>query len=671
MAQMPVERPAYRPQSFDPYVEFPELLGSLLDIHPATKPPDTQLKKSLSVFVTISPTFVSTAASRFYWSAEFIVRGCVLLLVPPLITVYFILICFVYRAPDFGTLKYSDHRNGQLVYYSWWILGLFNLGMSRGQSWSGFGGWMRCLGLLIRKRQMPVQRLWWLLSVLSLLITVALPLSGLSMELFDGFIATFDPPFVIGYSQDTFLKKRLPEMRALPDWGAGIPQNLPGAGIVYTPLNTDRSQYPHLTDFPNKLPIDHNVSDIFLAPQARYPVAGRPWGLRLSYNCSTDFIRYTDRSSWSYRTLENGNEEIRVSNCSEFNLFAYIEQAVTFPTLAPETARSWDEVLLDPDIMEYVMWQVRSDQISEGYISTKNVEVPFNDTVYPTITGLGHPLLFQDGVYRVNSTFLAMPPPPGKDAYPAGLHEFVDISEPISNYAYLDEAPVIGTAAPIGIRCQVASQYGYATLHPDSYSFSDFRSFLPSQTDSFGLPLVLGEMSTRWLLPIPFENNELFQSILESINSQLLGVNSKTGGGELSGYLQPDHLRASMLCAWATEALHFMYDGRERFEHAHPAQNMTGSRPGKILGPGSVPPHIAATLFSIWAIGCVILALRYGFQPRWAETLDAYSVFREFHEIDELQNLPGLIGDSQIHMRVGKIGLVEEGYYARRDKLYQ
>ncbi|KAL2847823.1 hypothetical protein BJY01DRAFT_246589 [Aspergillus pseudoustus] len=175
------------------------------------------------------------------------------------------------------------------------------------------------------------------------------------------------------------------------------------------------------------------------------------------------------------------------------------------------------------------------------------------------------------------------------------------------------------------------------------------------------------------------------------------GPNSNFAIISLLAYCQLSQLRTSMPCAWAVETLRYMYDGLDTFENresTHLAQNLTASRPGKILGPGAVPPHIAATMFSNWAIRCMILAVRYGVQ---AEKLDGYSFLRfgvdiagdelrnsgsvparlatsnnkELHQHDELLDTPGLVGDSRVHMKVGHIGLVKEGCYARRDELSQ
>ncbi|KAL4804647.1 hypothetical protein BDV18DRAFT_161742 [Aspergillus unguis] len=650
---------------------------------------------------------------------RFIVRGCVLLVVPPLLTIYFIVICFAYRVPDLPANKCSEHHNGQLIFYSWWVLGIFGLGMSRyglagaeaamlqerlwhtenamalllhsGQSWSGFGGWMKCLGMLIRRRKAPAQRLWWLLCLLSLMIVIALPLSGLSMELFDGFIITSSHPEVIGHFPDTYLTTRLPGVGGWAQWRSGGSLKVPGTGIIYTPLGFDRNNHVWLREFPNRLPSDDNVTDMFLTPQAKYPVTGRPWGLRLSYNCSTvrsmseltvlprrDNFTFDREFQGRFRRLYRESDSIYAANSTwPSSVFAYIEQGITVGPLFMEAQRSWDEFLEHPDIIEYVMWQASLDQ-----------DKPFNQTVYPTISGMGHPIVFEDGNYRVNTTFLATP---SLETDSDALQDLVHINYPDFPFdqAKLGDTPIAGLAAPTGIRCKIASQLGLATLHPDSYSFSNFEPLLPVRpSNSRNIYQRVGFISAGWMVQI--STDDVLESILESTKPGPPAVDAGYTNISLLSYFQPSQIRESLHHALAIEALQLMYDGLDTFDDARLALNLTASRPGKILGPGAVPPHIPAAMLGIWACGCVVLAVRYGFRRRWSDTLDGYSFLRfgvdiadevrgrpglmtankEFHEQNELEDLPGLIGDSRNDLKVGQIGLVNEGSYARRNRLY-
>jgi hypothetical protein len=67
-----------------------------------------------------------------------------------------------------------------------------------------------------------------------------------------------------------------------------------------------------------------------------------------------------------------------------------------------------------------------------------------------------------------------------------------------------------------------------------------------------------------------------------------------------------------------------MYYGFDTSNQGYVAENLTSSQPGKILGPCALSPHIPMVMLAIWAMGCVILGLVYGFRRRQAETLDGY-----------------------------------------------
>src|SRR5699024_9242141 len=97
-----------------------------------------------------------------------------------------------------------------------------------------------------------------------------------------------DKPLVIGYFPETFNNKNDNQAidRGRLRWQAASSINLPGAGVAYTPRGLDRSQYKYLTELPNSLSADQDVPNLFLIPQAKNPVSGSAWGLRLSYNCS-------------------------------------------------------------------------------------------------------------------------------------------------------------------------------------------------------------------------------------------------------------------------------------------------------------------------------------------------------------------------------------------------
>ncbi|PLN80658.1 hypothetical protein BDW42DRAFT_194324 [Aspergillus taichungensis] len=584
------------------------------------------------------------AQEQSYPLRRFTLRALVLVTVPPLLTAYFILINWVYMVPDPDMSKYG-HRNGELVFYSWWILGVFGLGLSKyglvgveaamlhdrfwhadnttslmmhsEHSWSGFGGWIRCFNMLIRRRKIPAQRLWWVLSLITLAVTIALPLSGLSMELFDG--AT------------TILTVHQPTDRGFVVWQSGAGVNLPGVGIAYTPPGVDRSEYHYLEEFPNSLSVEQDVPDLFLTPQAESPVSGTIWGLRLSYNCSivhdaselTILPRkgqfHAVNNDTAFTRLESGlapdpTEWIDVYNTTMKNLLAYVE----FGKSGNTTRDSYldvdrfaeDGTITDPQILEIVVWQML---VREPSMRAVPLDM-FNHGIADPIAGLGSPITESK---HANETFLAIEPKPNQEKA-SPLHRHLDLPKTIE------------VASPIGVRCQSASTLGSARVDPSDSSFHDFTRVPPEPgTYSFGNrrhrtePFGYGPVD--FLRPTD-DRPHVFHSLLQSVNSYPQRV--LENGSFYNHYFQSSQLLSSTMRAYAVDALQVMYDGIYTFDNTRVGENLTASRPGKVLGPGDVPPHAPAVLFGVWAVGCVSLGVWYGFRLRWAETLDGYGFLR-------------------------------------------
>ncbi|PKY07620.1 hypothetical protein P168DRAFT_316110 [Aspergillus campestris IBT 28561] len=597
------------------------------------------------------------ACEQAYPLRRYTTRAVVLVTVPPLLTAYFILINWVYMVPDPDMSKYG-HRNGELVFYSWWILGVFGLGLSKyglagveaamlhdrfwhadnttslmmhsEHSWSGFGGWIRCLNILIRRRKIPAQRLWWLLSLITLAVTIALPLSGLSMELFDGYVQLSAHPLMMGYFPESYNNRteHQPTDRGFVVWQSGAGVNLPGVGIAYTAPGVDRSEYGYLEEYPNSMSVEQEVPDLFLTPQAESPVSGIIWGLRLSYNCSivhnaselTILPRkgqfHAVNSDAASTRLESGlvpgkTEWIDVYNTTMKNLLAYVEFGnggnTTRDNYLDVERFAGDGTISDPEILEIVVWQMLVQEPSMRSVPLKI----FNREIAHPVAGLGSPITEN---HHANESFLAIEPK--------------ERTSPLNRH--LDLSKIIEVASPIGVRCQSASTLGSARVDPSDSSFHNFTRIPPVpgdysegnvrlRTEPFGYGPV------DFLRPMNDHPN-VFHNLLQSVNSYPQKV--LRNASFYDQYFQSEQLLSSAMRAYAVDALQVMYDGIYTFNNTRLGENLTASRPGKVLGPGDLPPHAPAVLFGVWATGCVLLGLWYGFRLRWAETLNGYSFLR-------------------------------------------
>lgn len=108
------------------------------------------------------------------------------------------------------------------------------------QTWSGPSGWMRIAMTSIKgnfkTRPSPA---WLVLAIVSLLPFIALPLSGLTMELNDGFrpgIAGVDRAELSGQNQNTFADQAMDVIdRAFNRWRYSSDLQLSGRSAFYVP----------------------------------------------------------------------------------------------------------------------------------------------------------------------------------------------------------------------------------------------------------------------------------------------------------------------------------------------------------------------------------------------------------------------------------------------------
>jgi hypothetical protein len=572
----------------------------------------------------------SRSSRRLFWK-----RTLVLIVVPLTITVYFWQIRSHFLKRDSNDpVKYGG-ANEIRIYHSWFLIGVFGLGLSKyglvgvenmlqtspsqipnsEHSWSGPSGWIKGPKALRFGQKGITSGMWCLLAFLSLLPFVALPLSGLCLELSEGYVRSSATATVIGQKWEDFNRRqeRYYYSGAEKAWEVGSPATVPGFGVIYTPGYIPRGKYSGLQHVPNTLPLDEGVPEMFLAPQAKTPVSGNSWGLRAGYNCSmmenaSEFTILSQKSlsraytlgldpAWvGLKTPSNQTIYVFTGNVGgdSVNLLGYIEIGVsntgrtTYDGTEPS---SFDPGDMDKaDVFEYLLWQMRLPGAYNGD------SLGFNSTLDPVVKGMGQPFVeTANGSYVANDTFFKIQS--GNFKNTSSIKDHVEFGE----FDY-----ITSVAPPIGIRCRVVSTLGTAELNPAQSTFHSFKktpsppfdqSVTESETPRLGniaLKTMLGRylqifVSANSPAPITVSNSYYYQS-----------------------FIQPQSLQKSIMLAFAKDALQLMYDGTYGFEGAWHDTNLTSSRPGKILAVGMLEPLIPAVIFTIWAAGCVLLGVLFG-----------------------------------------------------------
>ncbi|KAH7304752.1 hypothetical protein B0I35DRAFT_362799 [Stachybotrys elegans] len=617
--------------------------------------------------------------SRLYW-----VRSLVLIFIPSIVTAYFgvIWIHLLQNSVHDEAAQYRTY-SGSLIFYSWFIIGVFGLSwakfglvgieasmlrsrfwgapnlvvllMHSNSTWSSPSGWVNA----IINREF--HRLWCLLAFLSLLPFIALPLSGLVFEISDGYISTSDAPLVIGRNISTFNRRYdaitartyASSAPALAAWLTASAPVIPGIGILFTSESIDRSKHSSFERLPNSLSLTEPMPDLFLTPQPDKPVSGKAWGLRIKYNCSTvqSVSQFTILSQKSASSVTSNGEDnaIRLRTPSGdtialwsslntvdsaginfHNTQAYFEVGTRAPLLLPNETDYYDgynhEFEADEgdasQVFEYAMWQLRVDTLAD------NSRERFNNTVEPSIEGIGSPIVKRDnGTYVLNDTFFTIEEGIIESGFlnktiGAPIFTLSDLIRGSSFGRLLDVAP------PIGVRCVSSSDLGTAELDGITSTFRSFQRSSPElDTSNFFTGALRFGRTTQYML-----DGQYFQ------HYQSGGLPGAVPGRieesrRFEQFVDQDSLLRSVNLAYALDASNLMFDSTSNFK-GWTEPGLTASREGRILTvasliPGAAVGHLVLALFCVWAALSAGLGLWYGFRRRPADRLDGYVMLRK------------------------------------------
>ncbi|KAF3213904.1 hypothetical protein TWF191_009905 [Orbilia oligospora] len=542
---------------------------------------------------------------------RFFLRTLLLIVAPIIVTGLYLAVWLYFMVFDEGDLKYAniDH---QWIFYAWFVVATFGLNWSKDglagievamlrtpywqarndtvlmmhmqNRWGGPAGWVYWALHVKSRGKLYFPKLFALLSSVSVLIFIGLPLSGLTLNITEGFVASSTPPLVIGRMKENFYDRKSDDLldSLLKSWIIGSFPIVPGYGILYTPKNVPRSDYENLDKFPNTLSLTKSIPEIFLAPQAEYPIAGRPWGLRATYNCSIvedvstftilnerpsaflnlQELNYTFKKDFRALKTPSGGSITPFFTSGHFgpsmylNTYAEIGRIEDYPDKGVDYRSYWGEVYNGSDIyynnhkgvLEYALWQIRRQssynetQYRPGY--------KFNETLEPTIKGMPRPT-FQhaNGTWVRNTTFFRINTKSDTDGPidgTADLGEYFGSGE----FPYGNIAPnIISVMDPIGVRCEYTSAVGTAKLEPETSSFSSFVPEPPS-----------------WDITLQ-RNTPLGYSAVEVLGGTIAGIFTSTGSPppvtisntELyESFVQPRVLLKSIMLFFGLDALHLI-----------------------------------------------------------------------------------------------------------------
>jgi hypothetical protein len=686
---------------------------------------------------------------RFYFRALVGVLG-------PLVVIgYFISVWRFYLVPaDPNSPVAFGPIGAKWIFYGWFVAGVIGLNLSlyglegveaamlmeptwsvgngmkimmhADKTWSGPGGWMKTAKWIWQSTRRAGQlklppKLWFILALPSILVFTAYPLSGLTMEMTQGYLhgkKTDDGVTVTGFSYANFNERLSADITegARTNWRYAQDARVPGHGAVYTAKGYDRSQHGYLQNVPSVLPGDDGLSGVFLSAQAANPIEGNSWGLLLQYNCSViddikDFRVLSQRNAslskfnpmglTTYQT-NNGTKTILVRNQTtisswvsnmdavmEIGYEPWLNQTTTRRLLAEDPTSSFttntgcyynkvENITGDyPGINQEQVFEVMLWQNLANISNTQKLEYDLS---------LDHNITGAHGAYDQLNFVLDKVPESQKKNVSAKLHP-----NPLS---------------AIGVQCKASGSVGTADINGVTSSYTNFvRTDTPINVQTARCANRFSAVIPDWLMS-KYNEKEWLSTLFSSVaapppfymsQSNDAADVTDVGTGYLVQlkYLQAQQLRQSMLRAYAAYAT-LMYNGGQGFTTSDGSQigiqnpNITEFVPATVLTRGVMPAEVPLALFGIWAIFGSLMGVFYGFRRRWSAILDGYAMFRlgadlpdsvkrEFEkqsntlEVEEcrgLERVPGLVGDVKPEMWLGRIGLVRKSV-AVKGKMYE
>ncbi|KAF2028774.1 hypothetical protein EK21DRAFT_101653 [Setomelanomma holmii] len=691
---------------------------------------------------------------RFYFRA---LVGC---LGPLVVTAYFIILWRIYLAPIDPESPIAFGPPGATwIFYSWFVVGVIGLNLSMygmqgveagmmmephwqagdgmklmmhaNNTWSGPGGWMKTikwswhLSRRAGRVKLPAA-LWFILTLPSMFVFTAYPLSGLTMEMTQGFLRGTRSnvgPTVTGFSYANFNERNMDDAfsGSRVTWTNALESRISGHGALYTPQGFDRSQHSFLQKLPTILPKDDGVHKIFLAAQAENPIEGQVWGLLLQYNCSivdkmadlrilnTRNASAVRMSSLGYTSYQTSNETLGIAVQNQTNL---------------NLLNKWVDNMYAVMETGYEMWpnktaSQRMMKEDPNAVFTKNTACYFNEA--ENITG-DYPGIDQEQLFEVvlwQSLLNTSYGPPGIQGPQYNFSLDRNISDLYGAYNWrdfaIDNTPPafrnqttnmpLRPMSAIGVQCKASSSVGTVSLNGQSSTYTNFtRTDTPiniqtarcaSRFTASSPSLVMPKPGSEWLSTL-FSSAAAPPPLYAASVTSDTDIDANYGYLVQLGYLQAEQLRVSMTRAYAAYAVQLMFNGGQGYTSRDGSHigfqnpNVTEFVRGTVITQGVMPAAIPVVLFVAWALVASVLGVLYGFRRRWSAILDGYAMFRlgadlsadekarfaacsntlEVEECEGLGGVPGLVGDVTGEMWLGRIGLVR-GPRAEKGKMYE
>jgi hypothetical protein len=674
-----------------------------------------------------------------YRLKHYLWRSLITIAGPLAVLGFYASICFLFLAhPQGNNIFPSQFLSPTWIYYCWFLISVFILGWARtglatieasalmvpylaplnarelmwhtDTYWANPLGWLRALRSVfwrLTTRNRPASHfypapmpsaLWILLALIHAFLFVAIPLSGLSLEVVDGFTYGTRPARLYGPNETTF-NSRL--WVALPqgirrEWESGRQTSPSRGALLYAPHKTRNASATYYEDQAIEASRNPNgtVIHIFAGPAVRESIWGEAWGMSVSISCTPTPLD-------QLQMIKSDGQTFSVNACSS-------KEGCDFQWLNAKNATTMSDVR--ERCLDVPVWlnETRPLAITSGLQShslmaaadgwsTTCMEHALNASQSAHNRLSNHDNWTFDHVVKgtpaeevTNSMFELL-------LWQSGASQFGTSEDEIFEDYKAHPSPLVtvhngttpilqnngtdfsGSYIGLGVHCDIKSAVGTATLDPDQRTFSNFKRGKAAPSDIwFFFPVDLAPLQIQAISSIAGNQHwgnlngslaprEALDESRTLTDSTLAGMHRAIGSTVLprSGFayplyptLTPENLTLAMYKLLGESVIGLMGEGG-----VNPwiSPTIKVLAPSKYIRPGAVPWQFVLTLLAIWAIStsCSALFAIIHSGPRWAPTLSGFELFKfgaqfrdEVHQLESvdydrctsLMTMPGMVG---------------------------
>ncbi|KAL9620089.1 MAG: hypothetical protein Q9160_005379 [Pyrenula sp. 1 TL-2023] len=549
-----------------------------------------------------------------------------------------------------SALELMWHQDNNWTNALWWLRGVRNVLIKQ------------CTSIFPSRlsRQLHTESvpgtLWWCLSGATFVLFIAIPLSGLTMELVHPLTYGTSKARIFGPTPAYFNLQAQQDLskQIRGNWRSGRPTTPGHNAILYAPEGTSNVSLSHYVDLINLQP-DNGTIRFFAGPAVNEAVYGNAWGLQTNVTC--------------HKAHQDGMTLIKTRGYNDYLLNA----TWTLPSLG------WE--LVHPDDLPLGTYggvsffnETGTKNYIVGYSLIAAAEGTSSENSPYTSRG-------DEGPWGVStpSTPKDQPPVVRFEAYlwQAYVNSFPDpryeewLRQPLSfmskSYVVLNDSfgesgqdiPERVTAIGFGVTCQISSAVGNATVRPESRT-PEFDYLHPQQGIQIAAVRALGnwDIPNESMIPSdPAGSSSTWLAAQLAVNNlpYISPLNAKVTTPVYHA-LTADNLQLAMYKLIGETAIAMMSPGAQGSWYG----NLYSLTPCYYLSTGVVPWQVVFVLLAIWTVLTVFASIWMAFQKRWAPTLSGFEFFKFgahfHHEVNQMESqrfehceatlghIPGMVG---------------------------